>query len=238
MKTCPTIRSKSRDDDSMHTHGLRVRAVRNAQRMLSCLVLAVAMAIPYGTLLAARLMPVDLGTAANFGALAGAAITGTGDVEGDVGSGAAIAPAITSTGNIYPMGGAVVSTALADFATAYNDGKNRTPAVVLSAAAYDLGGMTLTPGVYKIGAAATVASPVTIDAEGDPDAVFIIQIGGTSGPSAPYIIESTISLLVPNWQLVGTQERATGTNTWTGAVVLPGELRFFRVIATRDTPTL
>jgi hypothetical protein len=129
--------------------------------------------------------PVDLGTAAHFGALAGAAISGTGHVEGDVGSGTgAIAPAITSTGTIYPTGDAVVMTALADFSTAYNEGKNRAYDVLLSAAAYELGGTTLTPGVYRIGAAATLTSPVTLDAEGDPDAVYIIQIVGALGATA------------------------------------------------------
>jgi hypothetical protein len=42
----------------------------------------------------------------------------------------------------------------------------------------------LTPGVYKIGAAATLATPVTLDAEGDPEAVFIIQIVGALGSTA------------------------------------------------------
>ncbi len=55
---------------------------------------------------------------------------------------------------------------------------------LLSAAAYELGGKTLTPGVYKIGGAATLASPVTLDAEGDPEAVFIMQIVGAFGSTA------------------------------------------------------
>ena len=183
MKAYSMIAHKSRDDDLIHTYVPRVCA--KAQLMIRCLVLVMAMAVPCGTLLAAASEPVDLGTAANFGALAGAAITGTGHVEGDVGSGTgAIAPAITSGGTIYPTGDAVVMTALDDFATAYNDGENRTPDVLLSPAAYELGGATLTPGVYKIGAAATLVSPVTLDAEGDPDAVFIIQITGALGTTA------------------------------------------------------
>jgi hypothetical protein len=82
------------------------------------------------------------------------------------------------------MGHAVVTTALADLANAYNEGKTRTPAVLLSAAAYELGGSTLTQGVYRIGAAATLATPVTLDAEGDPEAVFILQIVGALGTTA------------------------------------------------------
>jgi len=143
------------------------------------------MAVSGGTLLAAGAEPIDLGAAADFGALAGGAISGTGHVDGDVGSGTgAIAPAITSTGTIYPTGDAVVLTALDDYSTAYADGMNRPYDILLSAAAYELGGRTLAPGVYRIGGAATLASPVTLNAQGDPDAVFIIQIVGAFSSTA------------------------------------------------------
>ena len=74
--------------------------------MLRCLALAMTVAVPCSTAWAAVPEPVGLGTATDFGALAGAAITGTGDVEGDVGSGTgAIAPAITSTGTVRSNAG-------------------------------------------------------------------------------------------------------------------------------------
>ena len=185
METHLMMRLKNRDDHSMHRCSPRVGAVRRVPRCLIYLFLAMAVSLPCGNLLAGDTVPIDLGTSADFGALAGAAISGTGNVDGDVGSGTgAIAPAITSTGTIYPTGDAVVMTALTDFATAFDEGKNRPHDVLLSAAAFELGGSTLTPGVYKIGAAATLASPVTLDAEGDPDAVFIIQIVGALGTTA------------------------------------------------------
>ncbi len=156
-----------------------------ARQKLRCFVMAMTVALPCGSLMAANPEPVDLGSSATFGALAGGAISGTGHVKGDVGSGTgAIAPAITSTGTIYPTGHAAAMTALDDFSTAYADGKNRTPDFLLSAAAYELGGKTITAGVHKIGAAATLGSPVTLDAQGDPDAVFIIQIGGAFSATA------------------------------------------------------
>ena len=185
METRLMMRLKNRDDHSMHRCSPQVGAVRRVPRCLIYLLLALAVTVPCGNLLAGDTVPIDLGTSADFGALAGAAISGTGNVDGDVGSGTgAIAPAITSTGTIYPTGDAVVMTALTDFATAFNEGKNRPHDVLLSAAAFELGGSTLTPGVYKIGAAATLASSVTLDAEGDPDAVFIIQIVGALGATA------------------------------------------------------
>jgi len=174
---------RTRDNIMTHTYSARICA--RAQRMHSCLVIAMAMVVSGGTLLAAGPEPVELGTAADFGALAVGAISGTGHVKGDVGSGAgAIAPAITSTGTIYPTGDAVATTALDDVSTAYTDGMNRPYDILLSAAAYELGGKTLTPGVYRIGGAATLATPVTLNAKGDPDAVFIIQIIGALGTTA------------------------------------------------------
>ena len=184
MKTSSmTMAPNCRDDDLIYTCSSRVWA--RAHRMLSGLVLAMTMAVSCGTLLAAGPEPVDLGAAADFGALAGGAISGTGHVNGDVGSGTgAIAPAITSTGTIYPTGDAVVMNALDDFSTAYADGMNRPYDILLSAGAYELGGRTLAPGVYRIGGAATLASPVTLNAMGDPDAVFIIQIVGAFSSTA------------------------------------------------------
>jgi hypothetical protein len=178
-----TIAPNSRDDDLICPYGSRLWARMHC--MLSGLVLATALAVSGGTLAATGPAPVDLGTAADFGALAGAAISGTGHVNGDVGSGTgAIAPAITSTGTIYPTGDAVVVTALDDFSTAYADGMNRPYDILLSAGAYELGGRTLAPGVYRIGGAATLASPVTLNANGNPDAVFIIQIVGALSSTA------------------------------------------------------
>ncbi|NCA81693.1 MAG: DUF3494 domain-containing protein [Opitutae bacterium] len=182
MKTHSMTALKSSHGDSTHASGSRGCA--RSPWLLRCLVLALTVALPCGSAWAAAPEPVDLGTAADFGALAGAAISGTGHVKGAVGAVGAIAPAITSTGTIYPMGDPVVLTALDAVATAYNEGLNRTHDVLLSAAAYELGGTTLTPGVYKIGAAATVATPFTLDAEGDPEAVFIIQITGALGTTA------------------------------------------------------
>ncbi|MFT6862119.1 MAG: hypothetical protein ACJAVK_000674 [Akkermansiaceae bacterium] len=173
----------SSDADSRHPYGSQV--CPKARLMFRYLILAMTVAGPCEKLLAANPDPIDLGTAANFGALSGGAISGSGNVKGDVGSGSgAISTAVTSTGIIYPAGDAVTMTALTDFATAYNDGKNRTPDVLLSAAAYELGGTTITSGVHKIGAAATLGSPVTLNAQGDPDAVFIIQIGAAFSATA------------------------------------------------------
>lgn len=60
-------------------------------------------------------------------------------------------------------------------------------------------------------------------------------IGGTSGPVAPYVIESTTSLSAPDWQPLGTRARVQGLNAWTGSLQSVEGPRFFRIIAPRDS---
>jgi hypothetical protein len=212
-----TTAPNGRDYALIYPYGSRSWSWSRAQRMLGGLVLATAMAASGGALAGASPEPVDLGTAADFGVLAGAAISGTGHVSGDMGSGTgAIAPAITSSGTIYPTGDAVVMAALGDFSTAYADGMNRPYDVLLSAGAYELGGEALAPGVYRIGGAATLATPVTLNANGDPDAVFIIQIVGafSSAASAGNVI-LTDSARSANvfWIVEGAVAMGAGTHT-------------------------
>ena len=61
-------------------------------------------------------------------------------------------------------------------AFAYNDAASRTPAVTVAG---DLGGLTLTPGVYKSGSSLGLTGELTLDAQGNSDAVFIFQAGST-----------------------------------------------------------
>ena len=240
MEPNSTIAPRSTVEHSRQAYGSGTYV--RARRILVGLVLTMALAIPCGALFAAGPEPVDLGTAADFGALAGGAISGTGHVNGDVGSGTgAIAPAITSTETIYPTGHSVVMTALDDFSTAYSEGNSRPYDVLLSAAAYELGGRTLTSGVYKIGGAATLASPVTLNAEGNPDAVFILQIAGALGATAAvgnvilsnnaqsanvfWIVEGAVSLGADTRMegtLLGGAAIAFGANTTIGGRALSG----------------
>jgi type VI secretion system secreted protein VgrG len=43
----------------------------------------------------------------------------------------------------------------------------------------DLGGLTLTPGVYKFDTSAGLTGALTLDAQNNPDALFVFQIGST-----------------------------------------------------------
>jgi hypothetical protein len=125
--------------------------------------------------------PVGLGTASSFAVLAGSAVTNTGPsiINGNLGvtPGTAVSgfPPGTVNGTIHAAD-AVAGQAQNDLTTAYNDAAGRTPAV---AVAGDLGGQTLTPGVYNSASSLGLTGQLTLNAEGNPNAVFIFQAGST-----------------------------------------------------------
>jgi hypothetical protein len=127
--------------------------------------------------------PVDLGTADPFAVLAGSTITNTGPsvINGDLG----LHPGTEVTG--FPPGtvngarhvnNAVAEQAKTDLVTAYNDAAGRPSSATLPP---DVGGQTLTPGVYRTGSVPSLGltGTLTLDGKGDPNAVFIFQIEST-----------------------------------------------------------
>lgn len=124
---------------------------------------------------------VDLGTAQSFSVLAGSGITNTGPTTlfGDLGT----FPTTTVTGaaditigGTNHQGDAVTQSAKNDLVTAYNTAKGALPPTLVTA---DLGGMTLVPGIYQATSAMGLTGALTLDAGGDPSAVFIFQAGST-----------------------------------------------------------
>ena len=129
---------------------------------------------------------VPLGTACSFGILGGSTVTSTTTagtaVTGDIGvwPGSAISgfPPGTLTGTEH-AGDAVAETAQGDLTTAYNYAAGAPGGTVLPA---DIGGMTLAPGVYKTTSAQPslgITGNLTLNAGGDPNAIWIFQIGST-----------------------------------------------------------
>ena len=126
---------------------------------------------------------VDLGGAGAFVILAGSTVTSTGAtaLTGDQGvsPGTAVTgfPPGTLTGTLH-AGDATSAVAMADLTTAYNDAAGRTVAPVTLAG--NLGGLTLPPGLYKSTSSLSISSgDLTLDAQGDPNAVFILQMAST-----------------------------------------------------------
>lgn len=123
-----------------------------------------------------------LGTAQSFAVLGGSTVTNTGPsvITGDLGvsPGSAVVgflPGIV-TGTIH-AGDATAAQAQDDATTFYNS---------LAAAAcsddltgQDLGGLTLTSGVYCYSSSAQLTGTLTLNAQGNANATFIFQTGST-----------------------------------------------------------
>jgi len=129
----------------------------------------------------AAVTPVGLGTAESFAVLAGTTVTNTGPsmITGDLGvsPGSAVTnfpPGIVLGGTIHTTD-AVATQAQADVTTAYNDTAGRPPSAMVGT---ELGGRTLVGGVYR-GGTLGITGTLTLDAQGDPDAVFIFQAAST-----------------------------------------------------------
>ena len=127
--------------------------------------------------------PVALGSAANFAVLAGSTVTNTGatTVTGDLGvsPGTAVTgfPPGTVNGTTH-AGDPAAAQAQLDLTTAYNDAAGRSVGAVTVAG--NLGGQTLTPGLYKSTSSLEISSgDLTLDAQGDANAVFIFQMAST-----------------------------------------------------------
>jgi len=142
--------------------------------------LAVAlMFAPHGATAAEA--PVALGSASTFVVLAGSTVTSTGGttVNGDLGisPGSTLTGAPTVNGTTHLADPAAAAAQL-DLTTAYNDAAGRTVGAVTLAG--NLGGQTLTPGLYKSTSSLEISSgDLTLDAQGDANAVFIFQMGST-----------------------------------------------------------
>jgi hypothetical protein len=128
--------------------------------------------------------PPSLGAATPYAVLAGPEVvnSGTSVVRGDVG----VSPGVRVTG--FPGGKGVDGTiqpsgdgpslAQKDAAAAYADLASQQCNFRL--AGQDLGGQTLSPAVYCFpGASARLTGELVLDAQGDPDAVFVFQVGTT-----------------------------------------------------------
>ncbi len=137
---------------------------------------------------------IDLGSAASFAVLGGSTVTNTGtsNVYGDLGvsPGSAVTgfpPGIVNPpGTIYAAD-ATAAQAQSDLAGAYLSAMGGACGVNLSG--QDLGGLTLTPGVYCFASSAQLTGSLTLNAEGDPNAVFVFQIGSTLTTASSSIVD-------------------------------------------------
>ena len=205
-----------------HAHTPRRFVGGATLRRTGLLVLAVLAALALASGARAQ-APVFLGTAADFGVLGATTVTNTGPtvVNGDVG----LSPGTAVTG--FPPGivngtihaaDAVAAQAQSDLTDAYNVAAGRPCDTLLTG--QDLGGMTLTHGVYCFSSSAGLTGTLTLDGQGDPNAVFIFQIGSTlttASASRVNFINGAQSCLAV-WQ-VGSSA-TLGTTTAFGGSIL------------------
>jgi len=133
-----------------------------------------------------------LGTAASFAVLAGSTVTNTGPttIGGDLGvsPGTAVSgfpPGIVS-GTIHEAD-AVAGTAQTDLTTVYNTlaglpfNENLT--------GQDLGGLTLLPGVYSFSSSAQLTGTLTLNAQGNNNALWVFEIGTTLTTASSSVVQ-------------------------------------------------
>jgi hypothetical protein len=155
------------------------RAARLATSVLALMLLFVALFAASRSARAAQ-PPVGLGTAGSFAILSYSGMTNTGDtrITGDVGSFPTASQtgfeSVTLTGTNH-RGDAVTRGAKDDLQTAYDDAAERMPE---TSKAVELGGTVLRAGVYTSGTFGLTGT-LTLDAQGDPDAVFIFKTAST-----------------------------------------------------------
>ena len=126
---------------------------------------------------------IPLGVAQTFGVLGGATVTNTGPtiVNGNLGvsPGAAVVgfpPGTVAMGTIHAAD-AVASQAQSDLVTAYNIAAGLPCNTDLTG--QNLGGLTLTPGVYCFNTSAQLTGTLILDLQNNPNAQFVFKTGST-----------------------------------------------------------
>ncbi|QYM80398.1 ice-binding family protein [Horticoccus luteus] len=128
-----------------------------------------------------------IGAAGSYGVLGGSAVTNTGNtmITGDLG----VSPGTAVTGFSALDGGPGLysgASNLGNFASAQAHADAASAYTTLAGLSFtsdltglDLGGLTLTPGVYRFSSSAQLTGTLTLDAQGDANARFVFQIGST-----------------------------------------------------------
>ncbi len=179
--------------------------------------------------------PVNLGSTVSYAVLAFSEATNTGATTlcGDLGlwSGTAFgAGYVFCNGGIENITNGAAETAQGDLTTAIGDASGRTTPALISG---DLGGQTLYAGLYNSSGTIGITGTLTLDAQSNPNAVFIFQIASTlsSAVSSQVILANGAEAANIFWQVstncslgdystfMGTIMTGTATTIGTGVVL-------------------
>lgn len=197
---------------------------KSTNKILLSLFLVASM---FGTMGAPELVQaaeatITMGTSANFAILSGETITNTGSTEitGDIGLYAGTefpgVTDVTHNGTLH-LNDEVALTAKNDLITAYDDAAGRTPEII----SRELGGQILTPGVYTSNEKDFLLNGIlTLDAQGDPDAVFIFQTDSTliTGSASSVVLTRNATACNVFWK-VGSSATLGSNSIFAGSIL-------------------
>jgi hypothetical protein len=127
-------------------------------------------------------------------------------------------PPGTVVGGAVHAGDAVAAAAQAGLATAYNAAAGLAPDQNLTGE--DLGGQTLTSGVYKFDSSAGLTGTLALNGQGNPGARFVFQIGSTLTTASASNVVLTNGARACNvfWQVGSSATLGTAT-TFAGSIL-------------------
>lgn len=168
---------------------------------------------------------IALGAASSYAILAFNTVTNVNNVGTVVTGNLGISPGAAVVG--FPPGEVIgtihagdptAAAAKVALLAAYNDAVGRLGAAVLPG---NLSGLTLTPGLYKNATSVLLsAGNVTLDAQGDANAVFIFQVGSTltTGDGTQIILSGGANATSIYWA-VGTSATLGTTSSFKGTLL-------------------
>ncbi len=201
----------------IHQRSLATRALRrNVFLAVTAGVTASALVLVGGGAASAAVGPVSLGTAQSFVVLAGTGVAATGanTLNGDLGTypTTSITGPGTITVNGTDHGGDLVTQgAKNDLVAAFTNAASQGPTSPISA---DLAGQSLTAGVYNAVATMNLSGALTLDAAGDPDALFVFQATSDLivGPSASVALINGAQACNVTWVVTSSATLDTGAS--------------------------
>lgn len=161
--------------------------------------------------------PVPLGTAQSFVVLAGdggVAATGVNTLNGDLGTfpnTSITGPGTITVNGTNHAGDLVTQGAKNDLVTAFNAAASQVPPSDIKA---DLASQKLTAGVYNAAATLYLSGELTLDAAGDPDALFVFQATSDLivGPGASVTLINGAQACNVTWVVTSSASLDTGAS--------------------------